>query len=97
MYKLEIFKNTLSAIAEETEIKKEQILSNAKQEEVVDARYLLVEIMYEQGLYPTQISHLTGVCVRSVNNFLQGFSSRCNSRKIMRIDYDRVRHKLGLS
>lgn len=97
MYKLEILKNTLSAIVEETEIKRDLILSGNKQEEVVDARYLLVEIMSEQGLYPTQISHLTGIGVRSVNNFLQGFSTRCNSRKIMRIDYDRVRHKLGLS
>jgi hypothetical protein len=97
MYKLEIFKNTLSAVVEETEIKRELILSSNKQEEVVDARYLLVEIMSEQGLYPTQISNLTGVCVRSVNNFLQGFKTRCNSRKIIRIDYDRVRNKLGLS
>lgn len=97
MYKLEIFEKTISAIVEETEIKRELILSNAKQEEVVDARYLLVEIMSEQGLYPTQISHFTGICLRSVDNFLQGFSSRCNSRKIMRIDYDRVRNKLGLS
>lgn len=97
MYKLAIFQNTLSAVAEETEITQDLILSNNKQEEVVDARYLLVEIMFEQGLYPTQISHLTNIGLRSINNFLQGFSSRCNSRKIMRIDYDRVRNKLGMS
>jgi hypothetical protein len=97
MYKLAIFQNTLSAVAEETEITQDLILSNNKQEEVVDARYLLIEIMSEQGLYPTQISHLTGVGLRSINNFLQGFKTRCNSRKIMRIDYDRVRHKLGIS
>ena len=97
MHKLEIFQRTLSAVSEETEIKKDLILSASKQEEVVDARYLLIEIMSEQGLYPTQISHLTGVGLRSINNFLQGFKTRCNSRKIMRIDYDRVRHKLGMS
>lgn len=96
MQKLEIFKNTLSAIVEETEVREELILSGNKQEEVVDARYLLVKIMAEQGLYPIQISHLTGVCLRSVDNFLLSFSTRCNSRKIMRIDYDRVRKKLGV-
>lgn len=97
MQKLEIFKTSLSSIVEETEVKEDLILSANKQEEVVDARYLLVKIMSDQGLYPIQIRNLTGICLRSVDNFLQSFYTRCNSRKIMRIDYDRLRNKLGIS
>ena len=97
MQKLEIFKSALSTIVEETEVKEEFILSSNKQEEVVDARYILVKVLSDQGLYPIQISHLSGICLRSVDNFLLSFHTRCNSRKIMRIDYDRVRHKLGIS
>ena len=97
MQKLEIFKSALSTIVEETEVKEELILSGNKQEEVVDARYILVKVLSDQGLYPIQISHLSGICLRSVDNFLLSFHTRCNSRKIMRIDYDRVRHKLGIS
>ena len=97
MHKLEIFLNTISAVTDETEIEKDLILSGSKQEEVVDARSILVRILHEQGLYPIQISHLTGICLRSVTNFLQGFSVRCNSRKIMRINYERARHTLGIT
>lgn len=97
MYKLKLFQDSLSTVTEETEVEKDLILSGNKQEEVVDARSILIKIMHDQGLYPIQISHLTGICLRSVSNFLLDFPVRCNSRKIMRLNYDTVRHKLGLS
>ena len=97
MYKMQIFQDTLSALIEETEIEQAQILSGAKGEEVVDARYVLVKILSEQGLYPIQISRLTGICQRSVNRFLIGFKNRCDSRKIMRLNYANVKTKLGLT
>ena len=78
MQKLEIFKSALSTIVEETEVKEELILSGNKQEEVVDARYILVKVLSDQGLYPIQISHLSGICLRSVDNFLLSFHTRCN-------------------
>ena len=97
MYKMQIFQEVLSSVSEETEIDKAQILSNNKEEEVIDARSTLVRIMYEKGLYPIQISRLTGVCIRSVNRFLNGFKERCNSRPIMRINYEKVKTKVGLT
>ena len=96
MYKLKLFQAALAAVVEETEIESEQILSNNKQEEVVDARSMLIKIMHEQGLYPIQISHLTGIGLRSINKFLLGFSIRCNSRKIMSINYENARNKLRI-
>lgn len=97
MYKIQIFQETLSAVIEETETEQAQLLSGSKGEEIVDARSILVRIMNERGLYPIQISRLTGICLRSVNRFLIGFKSRCDSRKIMRLNYENVRKNLGLT
>lgn len=96
MYKAQMFQETLSAVIEETEIDRERILSGCKQEEVVDARALLVKVMSERGLYPAQISSLTGIGLRSITKFLLCFGVRVNSRKILRINYERVRNKLGM-
>ena len=93
---MEIFQETLSAVVDETGLTSEQILSNGKEEELVDARSILVKVMNERGLYPIQISRFTGICPRSVNRFLIGFKERCNSRKIMRLNYENIKSKAGL-
>ena len=95
--KAQIFQEVLSAVVEETEIEKEQILSGIKSEEVVDARSLLIKVMNERGLYPTQINQTTGLCYRSIDRFLQDFNERIETRKILRINYERVRKKLGMT
>lgn len=96
MYKVQIFQDTLGAVSEETGLEENQILSNAKSEEIVDARSILIKVMEEQGLYPIQISRLSGICQRSVNRFLMGFKERSASRKIMRLYYVNVKRKLGI-
>ena len=97
MYKMQVYLDTLSAVAEETEVEMEKILSGCKEEEVVDARILLIRLLSEQGLYPIQISRFTGICIRSVNRFLLDFQDRIVSRRMMRLFYDNVRKKIGLS
>lgn len=97
MYKMQIFQETLSAVVEAMEVEQEQILSGCKQEEVVDARSLLIKLMSDKGLYPVQISHLTGLNNRSVTQFLLGFRERINSRKILRINYETLKNQLGIS
>lgn len=97
MYKMQIFQEALNAVTEETGLEGKQILSNSKDEESVDARSILVKIMNEQGLYPIQISRFTGICIRSVNRFLIGFRERCDSRKIMRLNYESVKTKVGIT
>lgn len=97
MYKAQIFQEALAAIVEETEIEREQILSGCKQEEVVDARALLIKIMNEKGLYPTQISKITGIGLRSITKFLLDFKGRIHSRKILRMNYENIRNKLGIA
>ena len=97
MYKMQVYLDTLSAVAEETEVEMEKILSGCKEEEVIDARAILIRLLSEQGLYPIQISRFTGICVRSVNRFLLDFQDRIVSRRMMRLFYDNVKKKIGLS
>lgn len=97
MYKMQIFQETLNAVVDETGLNKGQILSGDKDEESVEARAILIRILNEQGLHPVQISRLSGICIRSVNRFLIGFKERCNSRKLMRLNYENVKTKVGLA
>ena len=97
MYKMQTYLDTLSAVAEETEVEMDKILSGCKEEEVIDARSLLTRLLSEQGLYPIQISRLTGICQRSIDRFLLDFSDRISTRKMMRINYDSLRKKLGIA
>lgn len=97
MYKMQIFQEVISEVIDATEIEKEQILSPCKREEVVDARAVLIKLLSEKGLYPMQISRLTGINLRSVTKFLLGFRERIDSRKILRMNYERMRKKLGIT
>jgi hypothetical protein len=97
MYKMQIFQEVISEVIDATEIEKEQILSPCKREEVVDARAVLIKLLSEKGLYPMQISRLTGINLRSVTKFLLGFRERIDSRKILRMNYERMRKKLGMT
>jgi hypothetical protein len=97
MYKMQIYQETLAAVVDATEVEQDQILSGCKQAEVVDARSLLVRLMADKGLYPVQISNLTGLNVRSVTQFLLGFRERINSRKILRMNYETLKNQLGVT
>jgi hypothetical protein len=93
---MQIFQETLSAVVEAMEVEPGQILSGCKQEEVVDARSLLIKLMSDNGLYPVQISKITGLNSRSVTQFLLDFKERIKSRKILRINYESLKNQLGI-
>lgn len=94
---MQIFQETLAAVENAMEIDSAQILSGCKQEEVVDARALLIRLMRDRGLYPVQISSITGLNSRSVTQFLVGFSERIKTRKILRMNYESLKIKLGIA
>lgn len=97
MYKMQIFQETLAAVVDATDVGREQILSGCKQEEVVDARALLIKLMSDKGLYPMQISNVSGLNSRSVTQFLLSFRERINSRKILRMNYEALKNQLGIA
>lgn len=97
MKKQETFNRVLSLIEEETEVSRELILSGNKKEEVVDARSLLLYVLNEMGFYPVQIAALSGICTRCITPLIASFNDRKESRKMLRIYYEKVRIILGES
>ena len=94
MRRQKTFDRVLALIEEETEIAREFILSGNKQEEVVDARALLIITLYDMGFYPSQIATMTGICSRCINPFIINFHERKRSRKILGIYYETVKKKV---
>ena len=75
---------------------REDILSGKHDESTVDARCLLVHILYRQGLYPSVIAYRTGLCRRTVNYAVARFNDRARDRRILGIMLARVTHNLGI-
>lgn len=95
MYKSEIFSRTLQIVSEETEIPAESILSSSKETDIVDARYLLVYFLFQQGFYPSQIARRIYKTKRAVNYMLARFYGRMESGKMMRIQKENIRKRTG--
>lgn len=95
MCKSEIFAEILRIVSEETEISTNEILSSSKEADVVDARYLLVHLLYERGFYPSQIALQTRKTKRSINYILSGFSDRIQRGKMLRIQYENIKKLQG--
>lgn len=95
MNKSEIFALVLGMVSEETEINAAGILSTCKSREVVDARHLLVVLLYEAGMYPVQIAAMSGMSSRSVTYAITNFQNRALNEKILRNSYERLKKQLG--
>ena len=95
MRRIRIFASCLQMVAEEMEVSQQEILSESKIEDVVDSRHLLVQLMFEMGLYPTTIAQLIGCTSRNVNSIISGFRLRCERRKLLRMSYERLKKESG--
>ena len=95
MCKTEIFADILGAVSKETEIPKERILSESKDAEVVDARYILVKLLTDTGMYPSQIASKINKTRRAVNYIISNFSNRETAGKMLRIYLDNIKKRLG--
>ena len=97
MKRADVMRRLLQEISEAMELDEEDILSNGKSESIVDARHLLIVLLFEYGFYPKSISQLIGCSKRNVNVVLASFFERCKSRKMLRINYEIIRKKVGIS
>lgn len=70
MCKSEIFFNLLVLTERETEVPRERILGDFRDMESTDARYVLVRLLSEAGLYPDQIAGMTNRTARGVRRLL---------------------------
>ena len=70
MLRAAIFAEILSSVSSETEVPEAVIASRNKCTEAVDARYLLVYLLWRRGFYPSMIAPFINHQKRSVSRML---------------------------
>lgn len=76
MIKSEIFASVLKDVCEVPEIPEQKILSKSKEEEIVDARHLLVVTLAKSGYYPRMIAERLHITGRAVRYMMSAFHTR---------------------
>lgn len=66
----------IKVVTELTEVSEESILGKSRQAEVVDARWMVINLMKESGFSTRQIVNLTAFNRRTVDNALSQFGDR---------------------
>jgi hypothetical protein len=82
---------------QETEVDPTLLLSSVKNAEVVDARYILVKLLSEAGIYSSAIAKKINHTEKSVNMILYNFNDRLKTNRIFRITYENIRKKQGIT
>lgn len=95
MGKKEIFAKKLTSVSYITEVEENEIISKSRKEDIVDARYLLVYLLYEEGIYPCHIAEMINCSKRNINSIISSFKSRLSTRKLLRINYERLKNYNG--
>lgn len=91
MRKTEIFAEILECVASETELTPEQILSCCRTAETVDARYILIYLLFREGFYNAEIAKLLKMSRQSVGQVLNRFHDRRKqSGKMFEITLNRI-------
>lgn len=74
--KQDYFDRLVAIVAELSELSVEAILKGRKTDEVVDARWIIVRILKEQGYHTAKIALLMGMTQRNVTNIVNLFQDR---------------------
>lgn len=96
MCRTEIFFDTLLAVAHETEISADDILSNSRKSEIVDAKCILVRFLIKSGLNASEVSRSIHVTDRSVRRLNRIYYSRISQTgNLIARNSDAIRKQLG--
>ena len=87
----EIFQKILTAVSAETEIEPQVILSENKETDVVDARFILIHLLLREGFSAARIARLTGRTARAVSYVNNRFDARLRQSRYMRSVLETVR------
>lgn len=77
-------------IADELDITQQQILSDSREAEVVDARYVAIMLLRHSGRYPNCIARILTRTPRAVNYALTTFDDRLSANKPLARSYSRI-------
>ena len=92
MYKTDFFTRLVNIVADLSDLPAETILHGRKTDEVVDARWIIVRIMYEHGYHTAVTAMLLKMTQRNVTHILNVFQNRldqCDS--LFKAIYQRAR------
>ena len=74
--KQDYFDRLVAIVAELSELSVEAIMRGRKTDEVVDARWIVVRILKEQGYHTAKIALLMGMTQRNVTNIVNLFQDQ---------------------
>lgn len=94
MCKTEIFADLLNMVSRVTEVSADDILSDCRMEEIVDARCILVFLLNEMGFYPGQIAILINKTPAGIRYLLLSCSSRFKGNTIIESNLKVIREQL---
>lgn len=76
MYKKDYFSRLVAVVAELSELSEDSIMNGRKTDAVVDARWVIVRILKEQGYHTANIAMLLNMTQRNVTHILTAFQDR---------------------
>lgn len=89
------FNGVIEIVSEVTEISRNEILSNSREQEIVDARCLLIYILYRMyDLSFKQIGALINRSGENVSYHAHNFESRKSQNQILKIRYEIITKKI---
>lgn len=95
MRKSELFKAIVESVACEMELNADEILSTRRTANIVDARHIIVHLLFKEGVYIADIAHALNLSRRAVEKIRSTFDGRLDSnRKLFKLAYDRVSNDL---
>lgn len=90
------FERLLAIVASLCELDEAQILYGRKTDEVVDARWIIVKILHEQGYHTAKISLLLNMTQRNVTHILTIFQDRLDGYdSLFKSIYQKARVEAG--
>jgi chromosomal replication initiation ATPase DnaA len=75
----EEFERIVNAVAEAAELRPAQILSRRRFPEIIDARWIAVKLMREEGFYTSRIADLMQMTTRNVNHIIYSVEIRLSN------------------
>lgn len=96
MYKKDYFSRLVSVVAELSELTEADIMEGRKTDAVVDARWIIVRILKEQGYHTANIAMLLNMTQRNVSYILTAFQDRLDQYdSLFKYIYQKARIMVG--
>lgn len=83
-----VLTKVVESVSYATDLAVDKIMSRSRDAETVDARWICVKLLWEQGYYPTRIAEMMGITPRYVQYILTDFDDRIAVNRYMRNNYE---------